>query len=210
MKRSLPTLSSHQREQLAELKRQALGFNKKLNLYSQASAAAFEQRHIAHSLTLATTPFPPESVVADWGTGGGIPGLVLAIACPDSTFHLIDSVGKKIRAVRSIARRIGLDNVEAHHTRAEEWSGSITHSVSRATAPLGTLWSWHLRVATRSLKEAEGWPPGLLCLKGGDLRDEIQDLTDHDPATQVTLTPVQQWLDAPYFQDKVLLQVTQD
>lgn len=210
----LVALSAHQHEQLAELERQALAFNEKLNLYSEASAAAFKQRHIAHSLTLATHSFPPGSVVADWGTGGGMPGLVLAIAFPNIPFHLIDSVGKKVRAVRSMARRLELRNVEAHHARAETWEGVITHSVSRATAPLETLWAWHTRVAARlesqrgSMTEDKVWPPGLLCLKGGDLQNEIEALTENDGTVIVKTTPVTRWLGAPYFADKVLLQVT--
>lgn len=201
-------LTDHQRTQLDVLEREALAFNKKLNLYSQASAEDFWLRHVAHSLTLATQSFPPSSVVADWGTGGGMPGLVLAIFFPEVTFHLIDSVGKKIRAVQAMARRVGLDNVEAHHTRAEAWEGRVTHSVSRATAPLDTLWTWHTRVATPMKPSGGDWEPGLLCLKGGDLRREIADLKATDPNAQVTTTPVRTWLAAPYFVDKVLVQVT--
>lgn len=201
-------LTERQRDQLVELERQALAFNEKLNLYSQDSTEGFRLRHLAHSLTLATRPFPAGSVVADWGTGGGMPGLVLAVAFPDVTFHLIDSVGKKIRAVQAMARRIGLNNVEAHHTRAEQWTGRVTHSVSRATAPLDTLWGWHSRVVAPMQMDDAGWEPGLLCLKGGDLRGEIADLKAADAEVRVTTTLVKTWLDDPYFENKVLVQVT--
>lgn len=200
-------LTDRQRAQLATLEREALAFNTKLNLYSQASAEDFRLRHVAHSLTLATRPFPAGSVVADWGTGGGMPGLVLAIIFPEVSFHLIDSVEKKIRAVQAMARRVELDNVEAHHTRAEQWEGHVTHSVSRATAPLNTLWAWHSRVAVSREPAESAWPPGLLCLKGGDLRGEIANLKAAADV-QVTTTPVRTWLDDPYFVDKVLVQVT--
>jgi 16S rRNA (guanine527-N7)-methyltransferase len=202
------TLSDRQREQLTVLEREALAFNEKLNLYSKTSAEDFRLRHVAHSLVLATQPFPVGSVVADWGTGGGMPGLVLAIVFPGSNFHLIDSVGKKIRAVQAMARRVGLGNVEAHHTRAEEWAGRATHSVSRATAPLDTLWAWHERVAVPLKPEVAGWETGLLCLKGGDLRNEIADLEATDAHARAKTVPVRTWLDDPYFEDKVLVQVT--
>ena len=201
-------LTDHQRTQLDVLEREALAFNTKLNLYSKTSAEDFRLRHLAHSLTLASRPFSPGSVVADWGTGGGMPGLVLAIVFPEVAFHLIDSVGKKIRAVQAMARRVGLGNVEAHHTRAEEWAGRATHSVSRATAPLDTLWTWHTRVAAPMKSSGDDWEPGLLCLKGGDLRSEIADLKAIDADVRVTTTPVRTWLDDPYFEDKVLVQVT--
>ena len=201
------TLSAHQRDQLDALRGEALAFNEKLNLYSQASAEDFRLRHIAHSLTLASRPFPAGSTVADWGTGGGMPGLVLAIVFPEIAFHLIDSVGKKIRAVQAMARRVGLDNVEAHHARAEKWTGRATHSVSRATAPLDTLWTWHSRVAEPMESNGDDWKVGLLCLKGGDLRDEIADLQAADADVHVETTPVRTWLDDPYFEDKVLVQV---
>lgn len=207
------TLSERQREQLIELEQHALAFNSKINLYSQASTERFRVLHIAHSLTLATRPFAPGSVVADWGTGGGMPGLVLAVVFPEATFHLVDSVGKKIRAVQTIARRLGLANVEAHHTRAEAWDGRVTHSVSRATAPLSTLWAWHQRVAAPAdaseKDEDDAWEPGLICLKGGDLAAEIAAVERHNEGLSVTQVPVKQWLDDPHFDTKVLMQVRQ-
>lgn len=204
-------LTDRQHAQLDELERQALAFNRKLNLYSQASARRFRLLHIEHSLVLATHRFPAESVVADWGTGGGMPGLVLAVVFPDATFHLIDSVGKKIRAVQTMARRLDLTNVEAHHTRAEVWDGHITHSVSRATAPLPTLWAWHQRAAVpideAEPGESDGWKPGLICLKGGDLTEEIAAVEANAGNVSVTQTRVKQWLDDGHFDNKVIVQV---
>jgi 16S rRNA (guanine527-N7)-methyltransferase len=211
MNRLLDAFSQSQREQLAELERHAIGLYKRLNLYSQASMERFWLLHIEHSLTLATRPFPPGSVVADWGTGGGMPGLVLAIVFPEATFHLIDSVRKKIRAVQTMARRLALTNVEVHHARAEAWEGRITHSVSRATAPLPTLWSWHRRVAVPSeatqADESPAWEPGLICLKGGDLTAEIDAVEENDRRASVIQTPIGRWIDDPHFDEKVLVQV---
>lgn len=200
-------LNVAQLDRLAELERLALQFNAKLNLYSQASTEAFRERHIAHSLALATRSFPPDSVVADWGTGGGMPGLVLAIAFPETLFHLVDSVGKKIRAVQTMARRLGLDNVTAHHVRAEEWPGLITHSVSRATSPLATLWTWHERVCEPMASEEGQWHPGLICLKGGRLEKEIETLRQQHSNVEVEVSPLPDWLSDSKLEEKVVVEV---
>lgn len=207
--RTFQVLTEAQRERLQRFQELALGFNAKLNLYSDASAEHFWQRHVLHSLALAVRPFPSGSRVVDWGTGGGLPGLPLAVLFPDVEFVLVDSVGKKIRAVQTMARRLGLGNVMAWHGRAEEWEGNATHSVSRATAPLATLWSWHERIARpTAASEAEAWPPGLFCLKGGDLEDEIAALTTIAPKLEVLRLPLPEVLPDPYFRTKVLLAVT--
>lgn len=200
-------LTPTQLDRLGELEQLALRFNEKLNLYSQASAEEFRERHLAHSFALATRPFPPGSVVADWGTGGGMPGLVLAVAFPEVTFHLIDSVGKKIRAVQTMARRLDLSNVEAHHTRAEAWHGSVSHSVSRATAPLATLWHWHGRVNSATPAEKRGWPPGLICLKGGALDEEVHALTSLHPELEVRIQALPEWLEDSPLEGKVIVEV---
>ena len=188
----------------------ALSLNERVNLYSSGSTRQFYDRHIRHSLTLATRSFDPGSVVADWGTGGGMPGLVLAIVFPDCTFHLIDAVGKKIHAVRTMARRLGLHNVETHHTRAEEFSVPISHSVSRATAPLSTLWSWHKRVirpSTAHLSE-ETWPQGLICLKGGDLSDEIAELHAQHEGLSTEHVDIPSSVEAAGLEEKSIVLVT--
>ena len=205
--RSLPILTDAQRDRLQHFQKLALGFNQKLNLYSGASAEHFWQRHVMHSLALAVRPFPPGARVVDWGTGGGLPGLPLAVLFPDAEFVLVDSVGKKIRAVQTMARRLGLDNVTAWHGRAEAWEGGATHSVSRATSPLAVLWGWHARVAQPLPTEAGTWPPGLYCLKGGDLDDEIGELMAAAPQLTVTRTPLPELLTDPYFRTKELLSV---
>ncbi len=206
--RTLPTLTEAQHDRLQHFQELALGFNRRLNLYSEASAEHFWQRHVLHSLALAVGPFPPGARVVDWGTGGGLPGLPLAVLFPESEFVLLDAVGKKIRAVQTMARRLGLDNVTAWHGRAEEWEGSTTHSVSRATSPLAVLWQWHARVAQPMETDAGAWPPGLYCLKGGDLSNEISALTTESPGLTVTRISLTEVLPDPYFRTKELLAVT--
>ena len=189
--RPVPPLSPHQEVQLRELTDLALSFNRKINLYSKASADDFWSRHIEHSLVIASKKFPDGACVVDWGTGGGMPGLPLAILFPDTPFFLIDAVDKKIRAVRTIARRLDLSNVTAWHGRAERWDGTATHSVSRATAPLATLWTWHQRIAVKQDEDVvDAWPPGLICLKGGNLGAEIEELQTLDPETVVNVRPL--------------------
>ena len=170
-------LSAEQREQLDAFEAQLLRFNRRVNLISPETEAEFRTRHLLHCLTLTARGFPDGCTIVDWGTGGGLPAIPLAICEPDVRVVGVDSVGKKGRAVRTIARRLGLDNCYAWTGRAEEWTGEAHYSVARATAPLATLWGWHRRVAVDWPGPlGDDWPPGLLALKGGDLSDEIEDL----------------------------------
>ncbi len=202
-------LNAHQRERLIELEAMALRLNQRLNLYSEESTQHFQERHLLHSLTLASHPFPPGAHVVDWGTGGGMPGLPLAIAFPETTFHLVDSVGKKIKAVETMARRLKLSNVHAYHGRAEAWEGQIAYSVSRATASLSTLWAWHRRCFSPLNVPSSYWKPGLICLKGGDLDSEIASLNAAYPGLTVECSPLLPILKTPYFQDKVIVAVSE-
>ncbi|HLE57887.1 MAG TPA: 16S rRNA (guanine(527)-N(7))-methyltransferase RsmG [Rhodothermia bacterium] len=151
--------------------------NRDLNLVSRASAHDIRRRHIIHSLTIAARDIPAGSSVVDWGTGGGLPGIPLAIRFPDATFHLVDSVLKKTRAVESFCRELGLQNTVVHRLRAEDWTIPVDYAVSRATASLLTLWRWTDPVLKDGATPGQGaWPSGLIALKGGDLREEIADL----------------------------------
>ncbi|MEM1041031.1 MAG: RsmG family class I SAM-dependent methyltransferase [Bacteroidota bacterium] len=200
-------LREDQRGMLAELEALALRLNRQLNLYSKESTQHFRERHLLHCLALASRPFPPGSDVVDWGTGGGMPGLPLAIAFPETTFHLVDSVGKKIRAVETMARRLELPNVRTYHSRAEQWQGSASYSVSRATSPLATLWAWHSRCFSPLDAPSDHWKPGLICLKGGDLTNELAELRDMHSGLRVENCPLLPLLGAPYFESKVIVTV---
>lgn len=168
-----------QQEKLVEYEAQLLTFNRRHNLISGGSEADIRRVHTEHSLQLAARSFPEGSVVVDWGTGGGLPLIPLAVLFPEVSFHGIDAVRKKVLSVRSIARRLNLENVEVWHGRAEEWGGRLDYSVSRATAPLATLWRWHERAFDPQVDAgAADWPHGLLCLKGGDLDEEMRAVAD--------------------------------
>ena len=185
-------LTAEQEEQLDALEEQLLRFNQRVNLISPETEDAFRTRHLLHCLTLTVREFPDGCTIVDWGTGGGLPAIPLAICYPEVTVVGVDSVGKKSRAVRTIARRLGLENCFTWNGRAEEWTGDAHYSVSRATAPLTDLWRWHRRVAI-PLGDAPSdseWPPGLLALKGGDLSDEIADLRAFDPDVEIDRHPL--------------------
>lgn len=185
-------------------------FNDRVNLISSNSERHIQTQHLMHCLTLSFREFPAGSTVVDWGTGGGLPAIPLAIRFPEVTFVGVDSVGKKARAVRTMARRLGLENCYAWAGRAEDWDGEAHYSVSRATAPLDQLWQWHRRVVVDldTAPAEDEWPQGLLVLKGGDLTDEISALEDVDSDAEVSRGSLQLLLGRNgFFGEKELVEV---
>ncbi len=204
----LDRLNDTQREQLEEYEALLKQFNRQLNLISPDTADDIRDLHSRHSLCILHRSFPEGASVVDWGTGGGLPAVPLAIACPHLTVFAVDSVGKKVRAVRTFARRLGLDNLFGWDGRAEKWTGTAHYSVSRATAPLTDLWSWHRRVA-EPLDEvnADHWPQGLICLKGGDLSGEIQDVHELEPTATVSEEQIFPMFGDSHFRHKCIVSV---
>lgn len=198
---SLPELSEGVVAQLNRLRPLYEEWNAAINVISRKDMDAFEERHILHSLAIfKAMQFAPGSRILDVGTGGGFPGIPLAIACPDVEFVLCDSIGKKIKVVRAVVEELQLKNVTVHHGRAEEISGRFDFVVSRAVTRMDRFLPWVInKIDRRSLNP---WPNGVLALKGGDLTDEMSEVKNTSE-----VIPVSQWFDSPFFETKSVVYV---
>ena len=163
-------------EQFRQLESLYKEWNEKINVVSRKDIDALYERHILHSLAIAALcNFHDGSQVIDIGTGGGFPGIPLAIFFPEVKFLLSDSIGKKIKVVQEVSSAIGLKNVTAVHSRVESIEGRVfDFAVSRAVAPLADLWGW-IKPMLRKGRMSDEFANGLICLKGGDLSKEIAD-----------------------------------
>jgi 16S rRNA (guanine527-N7)-methyltransferase len=169
--------------QLAALNDLYTEWNSKINVISRKDIAGLYEKHVLHSLSIAAVfNFPKNTNVIDIGTGGGFPGIPLAIFFPEVKFHLVDSINKKLKIIEAVKEDIGLKNVTTQHTRAEDITNKkFDFAVSRAVAPLKDLmkWSYPLLKKTKfQIKDDEGeriLHSGLICLKGGDLSQEISE-----------------------------------
>lgn len=184
--------------------------NRSVNLVSRASVDRIRDQHVAHALTLARHRFEPGSTVIDWGTGGGLPAVPLAICFPEVSFVAVDSIAKKIRALEGIIDRVGLSNVSVWHGRAEAYDGRARYAVSRATAPLDRLWSWTRRILDPAATGEGEWPSGLVCLKGGNLDPELRALRRIDASAAVRAFPLAEPFGRPDWDGKMTVLVTPD
>ena len=169
-----------QLEQLTALEGLYQEWNQQINVISRKDIGSLYEKHVLHSLSIAAAfDFPAGTQIIDIGTGGGFPGIPLAIFYPEVQFHLVDSIAKKLKVVSAVAEVLELKNVTTQHTRAEEIKGRKFHyAVSRAVAPLKELWGWARPLLKNLPPSASGdtaYPSGLICLKGGDLALEIQE-----------------------------------
>ncbi|HRO42206.1 MAG TPA: 16S rRNA (guanine(527)-N(7))-methyltransferase RsmG [Flavipsychrobacter sp.] len=163
-----------QQEQFGKLEELYKEWNEKINVISRKDIDALYEKHVLHSLAIAALcNFHNGAKVIDIGTGGGFPGIPLAIFFPEVEFLLADSIGKKIKVVQEVATAIDLKNVTAVHSRVEAIGQVFDFAVSRAVAPLGELWGW-IKPSLRKGKMSDEFSNGLLCLKGGDLATEIK------------------------------------
>lgn len=199
--RYFPALTDRQQEQFAALGSLYPEWNAKINVISRKDIDNLYEHHILHSLAIAkAVMFRAGTSVLDLGTGGGFPGIPLAILFPDSRFRLIDGTGKKIRVAAEIASAIGLTNVEAVQRRGEEEHERFEFVVSRAVMPLPDL----VRLVRKNISSTQknALPNGLLCLKGGNLEGETI------PFRRIVQTyQLSQWFSEPWFREKQLVYI---
>ena len=173
IKKYFPNITPAQEEQFATLQDLYTDWNRKINLISRKDIENLYERHILHSLGIAKIiRFCAGSRLLDVGTGGGFPGIPLAILFPEVRFVLIDRIGKKIKVAEDIAQKVHLSNVECRHKRAEEENQTFDFIVSRAVMPLSDL----IKICRKNIhrEQRNMLPNGFLCLKGGDLQDELK------------------------------------
>ena len=187
-------LSDHQEQQFAALDVLYRDWNSKINVISRKDIDNLYEHHVLHSLAIAKVlPFQPHTEILDVGTGGGFPGIPLAILFPECRFTLIDSIGKKIKVAQEVATALGLTNVECIQERAEEEKRKFDFVVSRAVMPLPDL--VRLVLKNVSNKQRNAIPNGLVVLKGGDLREELRPFQKRAEITEISTLFRGEWFD---------------
>ena len=200
-----PDFSERQMQQFDALKELYDNWNKKINVISRKDMDHFYEHHVLHSLAIATQfDFAPGDAVMDLGSGGGFPGIPLAICFPDVHFHLVDSINKKLKVVEAVVSELGLINVTVQHTRAEAIKDKkFDVVVSRAVSSIKDLWYWSKPLLKKKPIDQPKKINGLICLKGGDLAQEI-----HDSGLRPRMIPIEEIFEEEYFKEKYLLHVS--
>ncbi len=196
-----PELTSKQKEQFAALYDLYQGWNAKINVISRKDITNLYEHHVLHSLAIAKfINFRDDTNVLDFGTGGGFPGIPLAIIYPQANFKMIDGTGKKIKVATEVANAIGLENVLPQHKRGEEEKGKFDFIVSRAVMPLPDL----MKIVRKNIAKDNhnALENGVIVLKGGNLEEELQ------PYRKVALVEnLSQWFTEEWFEEKNLIYV---
>jgi 16S rRNA (guanine527-N7)-methyltransferase len=178
-------------------------WNSKINVISRKDIDSLYEKHVLHSLSIAAViEFKTGTQIIDIGTGGGFPGIPLAVFFPEVHFHLVDSIAKKLKVVEEVVLATGLKNVTIQHTRAEEIKNKkFDFAVSRAVAPLKDLWKWSKPLLKKG--NTQELPNGLICLKGGDLAQEISE-----SGLKPRIVSIEEIFEEEYFKEKYLLHVS--
>lgn len=194
-----PNLTAVQQKQIDALDALYRDWNSKINVISRKDIDNLYEHHVLHSLAIAKLiHFRPGTRILDFGTGGGFPGIPLAILFPDCQFRLIDGTGKKINVVNEVAKAIGLTNVEALHLRGEDEKGLYDFVVSRAVMPLADM----VKIVRKNIgkQQRNALPNGIITLKGGNLDAETKPFHKI-----IDITPVSNYFDEEWFKDKSIL-----
>lgn len=192
-------------QQFAALKNLYEEWNQKINVISRKDMDHFYEHHVLHSLAIATQfNFAGGYEIMDLGTGGGFPGIPLAIFFPEVHFHLVDSINKKLKVAEAVASEIGLKNITIQHTRAEDIKDrKFDVVVSRAVAPLKDLWFWSKPLLKKKPVDQPKKITGLICLKGGDLNKEISE-----SGCRTSIWKIENIFEEEFFKEKYILQIT--
>ncbi len=197
-----PDLTAGQRRQFEALDALYHDWNAKINVISRKDIDNLYEHHVLHSLGIAKViNFRPGTSIMDLGTGGGFPGIPLAILFPEVKFHLVDSIGKKVRVAQEVATAIGLQNVTFCHERAEEEKQLFDFVVSRAVMPLADL----LKIIRKNIgkKQQNALPNGLICLKGGELANEAMPFKQ-----RTTMWDLKEFFSEEFFETKKVVYVS--
>ena len=189
-------LTDEQQHQLELLDGLYHEWNAKINVISRKDIDNLYEHHVLHSLAIAKIAnFRPGTTFLDFGTGGGFPGIPLAILLPECRFKLIDGTGKKVRVAQEVAAAIGLKNCEAAHLRGEDERGRYDFVVSRAVMPLPDL----VKIVRKNIarEQHNALPNGIICLKGGELEAEVRPFKNI-----VEISPISNWFDEEWFKGK--------
>jgi len=198
-----PDLTEKQIAQFAQLFDLYSYWNAQINVISRKDIEELYERHVLHSLGIAKVcMFRSGESVLDVGTGGGFPGIPLAILFPETEFHLVDSIGKKIKVVKEVASALGLENLQADHLRAEQIKSKFNFVISRAVTRLGEFYPW---IQGKFKKDSiNAIPNGILYLKGGDLEEEIKE-----SKLKAELYPLSAYFKEDFFDTKFVVYVPQ-
>ena len=197
-----PNLTERQIEQFRMLDELYHDWNSKINVISRKDIDNLYEHHVLHSLGIADyIRFKPGTEIMDLGTGGGFPGIPLAIMFPECKFHLVDSIGMKIKVCTAVAEALGLENVTTRHCRAEEEKRQFDFVVSRAVMPLMDL----IKIIRKNIKKEQknALPNGLICLKGGELDKETMPMKNH-----VTISSLSDVFHEEFFETKKVVYVS--
>jgi len=197
-----PNITSEQRERFAALDALYRDWNSKINVISRKDIDNLYEHHILHSLGIAKLiAFKPGTRIMDLDTGGGFPGIPLAIMFPDVQFHLVDSIGKKIRVCDEVRTALGLTNVTTEWSRAENVKDKFDFVVSRAVMPLADL----VKLIRKNIAKDSHYamPNGLICLKGGELANEVMPMKSH-----TLITDLSDYFEEEFFETKKVVYVS--